>query len=236
MWRTYCSTQKEKLSKMLRKYLFLLFAITVALSATADDTSNAVQARKLFDHTYNMVFGEQGSTLHYSVNLIGIMKVSGTIWYKGKKSRFAESRYLSWCDGVKDFWVDEKKKTVTLYDANSEKKDKYGRPKGIGNFIRNTSLDEFPQFYNVLKGDMSLVGTRPPTVDEWNHYDPHHRIRMSTKPGITGMWQVSGRSKITDFEQVVALDKMYIEHWSIWLDFRILAKTVQVVLKHEGAS
>ena len=126
MWRTYCCTQKEKLSEMLRKYLFLLFAITASLSATADDTSNAVQARKLFDHTYNMVFGEQGSTLHYSVNLIGIMKVSGTIWYKGKKSRFAESRYLSWCDGVKDFWVDEKKKTVTLYDANSEKKDKYG--------------------------------------------------------------------------------------------------------------
>ena len=118
----------------------------------------------------------------------------------------------------------------------SEKKGRDGKPKGIGNFIRNTSLDEFPQFINVLKGDMSLVGTRPPTMDEWNHYDPHHRIRMSTKPGITGMWQVSGRSKITDFEQVVALDKMYIEHWSIWLDFRILAKTVQVVLKHEGAS
>ncbi len=118
----------------------------------------------------------------------------------------------------------------------SEKKGKDGRPKGIGNFIRNTSLDEFPQFFNVLKGDMSLVGTRPPTVDEWNHYALHHRIRMSTKPGITGMWQVSGRSKITDFEQVVALDKQYIEHWSIWLDFKILAKTVEVVLRHEGAS
>ena len=118
----------------------------------------------------------------------------------------------------------------------SEKKGKDGKPRGIGNFIRNTSLDEFPQFYNVLKGDMSLVGTRPPTVDEWNNYDPHHRIRMSTKPGITGMWQVSGRSEITDFEEVVELDKQYIEHWSIWMDFKILAKTVQVVLKHEGAS
>ena len=118
----------------------------------------------------------------------------------------------------------------------SERKGRDGKPRGIGNFIRNTSLDELPQFYNVLKGDMSLVGTRPPTVDEWNRYAPHHRIRMSTKPGITGMWQVSGRSKITDFEQVVALDKQYIEHWSIWLDFKILAKTVQVVLRHEGAS
>ena len=117
----------------------------------------------------------------------------------------------------------------------SEKKGKDGKPKGIGNFLRNTSLDEFPQFYNVLKGEMSLVGTRPPTVDEWNHYDPHHRVRMSAKPGITGMWQVSGRSEITDFEQVVALDQYYIEHWSIWLDIKILVKTFMVVLKHEGA-
>ena len=118
----------------------------------------------------------------------------------------------------------------------SEKKGKDGKPRGIGNFIRNTSLDEFPQFINVLKGDMSLVGTRPPTVDEWTHYHLHHRFRMSAKPGITGMWQVSGRSKITDFEQVVALDQEYIENWSIWLDLKILLKTVKVVLRHEGAS
>ena len=117
----------------------------------------------------------------------------------------------------------------------SEKKGKDGKPKGIGNFIRNTSIDEFPQFINVLKGDMSLVGTRPPTLDEWNQYDPRHRIRMSVKPGITGMWQVSGRSKITDFEQVVALDQKYINDWSVWLDVKILVKTVQVVLRHEGA-
>ena len=82
---------------------------------------------------------------------------------------------------------------------------------------------------------MSLVGTRPPTLDEWNQYDPRHRIRMSVKPGITGMWQVSGRSKITDFEQVVALDRKYIDNWSLWMDIKILVKTVQVVLKHEGA-
>ncbi len=74
----------------------------------------------------------------------------------------------------------------------SEKKDKNGNPKGIGNFIRKTSLDEFPQFWNVLKGDMSLVGTRPPTVDEWEQYELHHRSRMSIKPGITGMWQANG--------------------------------------------
>lgn len=117
----------------------------------------------------------------------------------------------------------------------SEKKDKNGKPKGIGNFIRNTSLDEFPQFFNVLKGDMSLVGTRPPTLDEWNRYSEEHRIRMVMRPGITGMWQVSGRSTITDFDEVVRLDEYYIEHWTVGMDIKILFKTIGQVLKHEGA-
>ena len=106
---------------------------------------------------------------------------------------------------------------------------------GIGEFIRKTSLDEFPQFFNVLVGQMSLVGTRPPTIDEWEKYEYHHRARLATKPGITGMWQVSGRSDITDFEEVVRLDTEYIENWSIGLDIRILVKTVGTVLAHRGA-
>ena len=106
---------------------------------------------------------------------------------------------------------------------------------GIGEFIRKTSLDEFPQFLNVLKGDMSLVGTRPPTKDEWVLYEDHHRARMAMRPGITGMWQVSGRSNITDFEEVVRLDTRYIDEWSLGLDAKILAKTVLAVLKHEGS-
>lgn len=80
------------------------------------------------------------------------------------------------------------------------------RKTGIGQFIRKTSLDEFPQFINILLGDMSLVGTRPPTVDEWELYEPHHRARMSFRPGLTGMWQVSGRSNITDFWIVLVVD------------------------------
>lgn len=107
--------------------------------------------------------------------------------------------------------------------------------KGIGNFIRDWSIDEFPQFFNILKGDMSLVGTRPPTVDEWEKYELHHRARLAAKPGLTGMWQVSGRSNITDFEEVVELDREYISHWSMGLDFRILLKTIQVVFKKEGS-
>ena len=107
--------------------------------------------------------------------------------------------------------------------------------KGIGNFIRDYSIDEFPQFWNCLKGDISLVGTRPPTVDEWEKYELHHRARLAIKPGITGMWQVSGRSAITDFEQVVELDKKYIREWSFGLDLRLLLMTVKAVLKKEGS-
>lgn len=107
--------------------------------------------------------------------------------------------------------------------------------KGIGNFIRDFSLDEFPQFFNVLKGELSLVGTRPPTVDEWNKYQYHHRARLAIKPGITGLWQVSGRSNITDFEQVVELDKKYIREWSFAMDLKILLKTVLVVLGRDGS-
>ena len=107
--------------------------------------------------------------------------------------------------------------------------------KGIGNIIRDWSLDEFPQFINVLKGDMSVVGTRPPTVDEWEKYELHHRVRLAMKPGVTGMWQVSGRSNITDFEEVVKLDTQYISQWNLGLDIKIILKTIAVVFKKEGS-
>ena len=109
------------------------------------------------------------------------------------------------------------------------------RKTGIGDFIRRTSLDEFPQFFNVLKGDMSIVGTRPPLISEVNLYELHHHARLAIKPGITGMWQVSGRSNITDFEEVVKLDTDYIENWSLGLDIKILLKTVLMVVKRNGA-
>ena len=110
-----------------------------------------------------------------------------------------------------------------------------GPGKGIGNLIRRLSIDELPQFINILKGDMSLVGTRPPTAGEFEAYDYHHKIRLSMKPGLTGMWQVSGRSDITNFEEIVRLDASYIENWSLSLDFKIILKTFAVVLKKEGA-
>ncbi len=104
----------------------------------------------------------------------------------------------------------------------------------VGKFIRKTSIDELPQFYNVLKGDMSLVGTRPPTVDEFRQYESHQKRRLSAKPGITGLWQVSGRNNINDFEDVVKLDVQYIDNWSIGLDIKILLRTIKVVFEKGG--
>lgn len=105
----------------------------------------------------------------------------------------------------------------------------------VGHFIRKTSIDELPQFLNVLKGDMSLVGTRPPTVDEYNHYEPKHKARVSMAPGLTGLWQVSGRSDIKNFDEVVKLDMEYINNWSVFLDIKIILLTIKVVLFGKGA-
>ena len=105
----------------------------------------------------------------------------------------------------------------------------------IGKILRKTSIDELPQFFNVLEGSMSLIGTRPPTVDEYNQYSAHHKRRISIKPGITGLWQVSGRSEITDFEEIVRLDCFYIDHWSIAADIKILLKTFGAVFTGKGS-
>ena len=105
----------------------------------------------------------------------------------------------------------------------------------VGRFLRKTSLDEFPQFLNVLKGEMSLVGTRPPTPDEVADYDFSHRRKISAKPGITGLWQVSGRNKVKDFEKVVELDCIYLDRWRFIDDIKILLRTIYVVILRKGA-
>lgn len=104
----------------------------------------------------------------------------------------------------------------------------------VGKFIRKTSIDELPQFINVLKGDMSLVGTRPPTVNEFKQYKGHHKRRLSMKPGITGMWQAYGRNTVDDFEEVVKMDLDYIDNWNLMLDIKILCKTAVTVFTNGG--
>ena len=116
------------------------------------------------------------------------------------------------------------------------KNDQDPRITRIGKFLRRTSLDEFPQFWNVLKGEMSLVGTRPPTLDEVAKYESHHYQRLRVKPGITGEWQANGRSDVEDFEEMVSMDIAYQRKWNRFYDLRLIGKTVWVVLRQRGAS
>lgn len=104
----------------------------------------------------------------------------------------------------------------------------------VGRFLRRTSLDELPQFFLVLSGKMSLVGTRPPTLDEVAHYEKHHWERLRVKPGLTGEWQVNGRSSIKNFDEVVKLDLLYQEHWSTWRDLKLIFQTLYVLFQRSG--
>ena len=141
----------------------------------------------------------------------------------------------------RSMYLDAEKRKTELMDQNEMNGLMFKMTKDprilpiIGEKIRSWSLDEFPQFLNVLKGDMSLVGTRPPTLDEWEKYEYHHCKRLATKPGVTGNWQVNGRSDITNFEEIVELDTQYIKEWSILLDIKILMKTILVVIGKCGS-
>lgn len=105
----------------------------------------------------------------------------------------------------------------------------------VGRFMRRTSLDELPQFWNVLLGEMSLVGTRPPTVNEVQQYSSYHWQRLQVKPGITGEWQANGRSNVKNFEAIVQMDLDYQRKWSVAYDICLLLKTLKVVLCKSGA-
>jgi lipopolysaccharide/colanic/teichoic acid biosynthesis glycosyltransferase len=115
------------------------------------------------------------------------------------------------------------------------KNDRDPRITRVGKFLRRTSLDELPQFWNVLKGEMSLVGTRPPTPDEVRRYEGHHYQRLNVKPGMTGEWQVKGRSQVKNFDDVVQLDIDYQRKWSPLYDLHLILKTIGVVIQGRGA-
>ncbi len=143
--------------------------------------------------------------------------------YKDAEARKAELMSQNKMDGLM-FKMDDDPRIIG-----------YGKKFSLGKFMRETSIDELPQSFNILAGSMSVVGTRPPTKNEYEQYQYHHKGRLAMMPGLTGMWQVSGRSDITDFEEVVELDKQYIENFSLLLDLEIILKTFKVVLGREGS-
>lgn len=157
-----------------------------------------------------------------------------------KQKRVGRNGKFFYIYKFRSMYQDAEAKLQTLKDQNEMqgfmfKMKNDPRITKIGKILRKTSIDELPQFFNVLEGSMSLIGTRPPTVDEYNQYSAHHKRRISIKPGITGLWQVSGRSEITDFEEIVRLDCFYIDHWSITGDIKILLKTFATVFTGKGS-
>lgn len=163
----------------------------------------------------------------------------GPVFFGQTRIRENGRRFTCWKFRSMSVDAEEKKKELmALNEMNGAmfKVKNDPRVTAVGRFLRKTSLDEFPQFWNVLVGEMSLVGTRPPTPDEVATYENWHRRRISIKPGITGMWQVCGRNQVQDFDDVVRLDLVYIETWTIWLDIRLLLKTPWVMLSRRGAS
>lgn len=203
----------------------------------------AVDARQLFvKRIMDIVGGLVGCviTVVVAIPLYPIVKIQapGPLFFKqtrvGKNGRtFKMYKFRS-------MYVDAEARKAELMKQNEMQGQMFKmkddpRIFPAGHFIRRYSIDELPQFFNILKGDMSLVGTRPPTLDEYENYDLHHKIRLSIKPGLTGLWQVSGRSDIKDFDEVVRLDEKYIEEWNIGQDIKILLKTVGVVFGAKGS-
>ena len=167
------------------------------------------------------------------------LESKGPVIFKQKRAGINGSTFMMY--KFRSMCVDAEELKAKLQEQNEVKDGMMFKIKDdpritkVGKFIRKTSIDELPQFFNVLFGSMSLVGTRPPTLDEVEKYERNHWRRMSIKPGITGMWQVSGRSQITDFDKIVELDTEYIDNWSIGLDFKIMVKTVLSLLQRKGA-
>ncbi len=197
-----------------------------------------VQCKRLMD----IVGGFVGSalTVLLSVFLIPAILIEspGPVFFKQK--RVGRNGRVFTILKFRSMYRDAEERKAELMNQNKMqgllfKMDNDPRITKVGKFIRRTSLDEFPQFFNVLKGDMSLVGTRPPTVDEFRQYSCEQKKRLCFRPGITGIWQTSGRNNITDFHDVLEMDLRYIKQWSIYLDVKLILKTVVVALFGKGA-
>lgn len=162
----------------------------------------------------------------------------GPVFFKQVRIGRNGRRFKIW--KFRSMYIDAEERKKELESQNQVeglmfKMDNDPRITKVGKFLRKTSIDELPQFFNILKGDMSLIGTRPPTVDEFEKYNQYYRRRLSMTPGLTGLWQVSGRSDIENFDEVVKLDLQYIDNWSLGLDLKILLKTIKVVFMGKGS-
>lgn len=204
---------------------------------------NSVTSRQFFLKRFIDIVGALIGLLFTGIAYIIVAPViriqsPGPVFFKQK--RVGKNGRQFYIYKFRSMYMDAEERKAELMEQNKMKGpiakfDNDPRIFPFGKLIRKWSIDELPQFWNVLKGDMSLVGTRPPTVDEYEKYELHHKKRLATRPGLTGMWQVSGRSDIEDFEEIVQLDSAYIAGWHLSLDIKILFQTVLAVLRQKGA-
>jgi len=201
------------------------------------------RSEEIIKRVFDIIFGTIGIILSSPIMLVTAIAIKidspGPVLFKqvrvGKNGRhFKIFKFRSMCNDAEALKKKLEAQNEVEGGAMFKMKDD-PRVTKVGKFIRKTSIDELPQFFNIVGGSMSLVGTRPPTLDEVEKYDDTQWRRISIKPGLTGMWQVSGRSSITDFDEVVKLDTYYIDNWSVFLDIEILIKTVISVFKKDGA-
>ena len=211
---------------------------TLVTSSISTGTSGELFVKRLFDIIVGLIGTIFTGILYIFVAPIIKIQSPGPAFFA--QERMGKNGKVFKMYKFRSMYMDAEERKAELMEQNQMqglmfKMDDDPRITPIGKFIRKTSIDEFPQFWNILKGDMSFVGTRPPTKDEYMQYDMHHLSRLAIKPGLTGMWQVSGRSEITDFEEVVKLDNEYIRNFSLWMDIKIILKTFGAVLGQKGS-
>lgn len=199
--------------------LFTLLCLLFPLGTQAQETPNAQQARRMFDQAYQMVFGPDGSQLHYSVNIIGIYKTEGTIWTKGKKSKFIDEKYIAWNDDVTYYRLERKKKTITIYDAHSEERDKYATKFKFtpDNYTYSIKNDEKKGYYITLKAKKGVKGIKEARVllDHHTHYPINVRVKV-------GIFHTT--IKISNFKVGGIPDQMFTFPRSQYLDYKFIDK------------
>ena len=199
--------------------LFTLLCLLYPLGIQAQETPNAQQARRMFDQAYQMVFGPEGSQLHYAVNIIGIYKTEGTIWTKGKKSKFIDEKYIAWNDDVTYYRLERKKKTITIYDAHSEERDKYATKFKFtpDNYTYSIKNDEKKGYYITLKAKKGVKGIKEARVllDHHTHYPINVRVKV-------GIFHTT--IKISNFKVGGIPDQMFTFPRSQYLDYKFIDK------------
>lgn len=223
------------LSEMLSLF-FQKFTYKVCVSTEEVHRSVTCKVKRSIDILGSLLGLAIAAVVAVPVAVAMLLDDRGPLLYSQVRCSFKGRHFRMW--KFRSMVVDaEKLKHLVSNQAKGQifKNENDPRITRVGRFLRTTSLDELPQFWNVLVGDMSLVGTRPPTPDEVAAYADSHWQRLNVKPGLTGEWQVHGRSGVKDFEDIVRMDLDYQGKWSVVYDITLICKTIGVVLSKNGA-